>query len=219
MGELVKMKIIGFKDGKFRQKVDELELQINPDSLKYSMGISYSKDKRLGITEKEIKFESFDNSTLSFEFFFDDTGIVPLNKNLADTLNYMETILYDVEGDTHEPNYLHVNWGSFNYKGRITSLSYNYTMFRPDGSPLRVKISVTVTGYMDKISEARSVNRNSPDLSRIIVLKAGESIPYWCDKIYGDASYCVDIAEYNKLSSFRDASPGMQLMFPPLKRS
>lgn len=216
---LTKMKIIGFKEGIFRTKRNEITLQINPNSLKYSMGVSYSKDKRIGISGKEIKFNACENSSLSFEILLDDTGIIPLTrKSIVDTINFLEEVFYNIDGETHEPNYLHINWGSFNYKGRVSSLSYDYTMFRSDGSPLRVKISTTITGYMDKLYESQIVQRRSPDLSRLITFKSGESIAYWCNEIYGDASYCVDVARYNNLSNFRNIQPGTSIMFPPLTR-
>lgn len=220
MGELIKMKIIGFKEGKFQTKRNELDLQINPASLKYTMGISYSKDKRMGVSGKEIKFDSYDDSTLTFDILLDDTGVIPMKrKSIVDTINFLEEVLYNLDGDTHDPNYLHVNWGSFSYKGRVSSLSYDYTMFRPDGSPLRVKISVTLTGYMNKLYESQIVNRRSPDLSRLIVLKSGESVAFWCNEIYGDGSYCMEVARYNNLPDFRNVPAGTELLFPPLVRN
>lgn len=220
MGELIKMKIIGFKEGKFQSKRNELDLQINPASLKYTMGISYSKDKRMGVSGKEIKFDSYDDSTLAFDILLDDTGVIPMKrKSIVDMINFLEEVLYNLDGDTHDPNYLHVNWGSFSYKGRVSSLSYDYTMFRPDGSPLRVKISVTITGYMNRLYESQIVNRRSPDLSRLIVLKSGESVAFWCNEIYGDGSYCMDVARHNNLSDFRNIPAGTELLFPPLVKT
>lgn len=220
MGELIKMKIIGFKEGKFQTKRNELDLQINPASLKYTMGISYSKDKRMGVSGKEIKFDSYDDSTLAFDILLDDTGVIPMKrKSIVDMINFLEEVLYNLDGDTHDPNYLHVNWGSFSYKGRVSSLSYDYTMFRPDGSPLRVKVSVTLTGYMNRLYESQIVNRRSPDLSRLIVLKSGESVAFWCNEIYGDGSYCMDVARHNNLPDFRNVPAGTELIFPPLVRN
>lgn len=197
---LIKMKIIGFKEGKFKTKRHELTLQINPGSLKYTMGVSYSQDKRMGVAGKDIKFDACDNSSLSFDILLDDTGIIPLAKGcIVDTIHSIEEVFYNIDGETHEPNYLHINWGSFNYKGRV-------------------KIATSVTGYMDKLYESQIVQRRSPDLSRMITLKSGESVAWWCNEIYGDASYCVEVAKYNRLSGFRSIPPGTVILFPPLAR-
>lgn len=220
MANPAKMKIIGFKDDTFKEIEKEIELQINPGSLKYTMGISYAKDERLGVSGQEKKFGKFDDSTLSFESVLDDTGLVSLGeKNISQVMDELDAVIYKLSGETHEPNYLQVSLGSFIYKGRMSSLSYDYTLFRPDGSPLRVKISMTVTGCMNKLYEAQVANRCSPDLSRVIVLKAGESLAAWCNEIYGDASYCIDVAGYNQLASFRNIPAGTKILFPPLIRS
>jgi len=214
MGELIKMQIIAFADKDFSHaiKSQTIKLQINPTSLKYSIGLSYSNDKSMGKSSTEINYERSNGSTLSFDFVFDDTGVIPMpqKKSLVEMINDLETIIYKINGETHEPNYLQINWGSFLFKGRMSSLSYDYTLFR------RVKASMTIKGYMNKLKEAKIVGRKSSDLSRIITLKAGENIPFLCKQIYGDPSYCLDVANYNDLADFRNIQIGTQLMFPPL---
>ncbi|MDR3061995.1 MAG: hypothetical protein LBU57_07775 [Dysgonamonadaceae bacterium] len=218
MSALVKMKIKGFKDGKFKTLSKEIELQVNPSTLKYTKGVSYTKDKRIGSLGNNKKFDVYAGSNLTFDFIFDSTGVIPSKQGIIEMIDLFEEVAYNLDGDVHEPNYLYVNWGCFLYKGRMSSLSYDYSLFSPNGTPLRVKISVTITGYMDKLSQTLKMNLCSPDLSRIITLKSGESIPFWCNEIYGDPSYCRDVARYNGLSGFRYVKPGTQLMFPPLIR-
>ncbi|MDR0683114.1 MAG: hypothetical protein LBG15_14885 [Dysgonamonadaceae bacterium] len=219
MSELVKMKIIGFKKNMFNGDRKEIVLQINPSSLKHTVGIKYAKDKRSGISGNDTKFDQIENSSLSFDTVFDGTGLMPLKeKNAVNAINHLEAIVYAIDGDSHEPRYLQISWGSFLFKGRMSSMNYDYNLFTPDGTPLRVKVSMTVSGYMDKLTEAKLVNRNSPDMSHLITLKSGESIAWWCYRIYGDASYCTDVAQYNHLQSFRNVAPGTQIMFPPLAR-
>jgi hypothetical protein len=219
MSELVKMKIIGFKSNTFSGDSKNIILQINPDSLKYTAGINYTEDTRNGISGKDVKFGHSKNSSLSFDTVFDSTGLLPLKeKKVINAINHLDAVICKIDGDTHEPRYLHVNWGSFLFKGRMSSLNYDYNLFSPDGSPLRVKVSIAISGYMDKLTEAGYTNRKSPDMTHAVTLKAGESIAWWCYKIYGDASYCVDIAKFNRLQGFRNVAPGTQILFPPLVR-
>jgi len=220
MGELIKMQIIAFNNGEFNHAIKNrtIKLQINPTSLKYSIGISYSKDKAVGKSNAEINYERSNNSTLNFDFIFDDTGIIPTPKkqSLVEMINHLEETVCNINSETHEPNYLQISWGSFLFKGRMSTLSYDYSLFRPDGSPLRVKVSMAVEGYMNKLKESKTVCRNSSDLSRMVTLNAGENISLLCKQIYGDSSYCLDIADYNNLADFRNVQIGTQLMFPPL---
>lgn len=218
MGELIKMQIISFEDNKFSKKHDSIILQINPSTLKYSLGLSYINDNSLGKSNSELKYDRSNKTTLNFDFIFDDTGIVPHpeKKSLVEMISHLEDVVYNIISDTHEPSYLQVNWGSFLFNGRMSTLSYDYSLFRPDGSPLRVKVSISIEGYMNKLQESKYVSRQSSDLSRIVTLKAGESIALLCKQIYGDSSYCLEVADYNKLGNFRDVQIGTQLMFPPI---
>ncbi|MDR0757633.1 MAG: hypothetical protein LBF85_07300 [Tannerella sp.] len=216
----MKMKIIGFKQNTFIEKDGEMDVQINPDSLKHTASIDYAKDMRVAVSGNEIKFNRMNNSSLSFDIVFDGTGIIPLKEgNVSDAINKLESVAYNIVNDIHEPNYLQISWGSFVFKGRMSSMDYEYNLFSSDGKPLRVKVSMHLAGYMDRETEAKQANRNSPDMSHTVTLKSGESIAWWCHKIYGDASYCTDVARFNRLQSFRNVAPGMQIIFPPLVRN
>lgn len=226
----VKLTIIGYGNKEFTDRIDEISVQINPSTLTYSKGISYSGGENSGTSVPAKNFDAAKPTSLNFDFIFDETGVIPLQipsdvpgkdttpTTIIETVNLFEKVAYSIDNETHRPNYLIVNWGSFVFKGQLDSVNYEYSLFRQNGSPLRVKISTTIEGYMDPLTEARTVGRNSPDLTRRITIRAGESIPMWCMKIYGDATYCYDIAIVNGLSGFRNVEPGTELTFPPLQR-
>ncbi|MCD8079074.1 MAG: hypothetical protein LUF04_01265 [Bacteroides sp.] len=209
---LVKLQILGYADELFSKRVAKFNVQINPDSLKLDRSINYTDTQASGEPQKQ-KFGNLPSSTLSFDLIFDDTGFVDhIQGNINDRIGRLEKAIYSINGETHEPNYTLLVWGDFVFKGRLSSLNYDYSVFKPDGAPLRVKISLTFVGHKE------GSEKKSPDLSRIIVLKAGESIPWLCQKYYNDPSYCVEIARINRLKGFRDVSPGTRLLFPPLAR-
>ncbi len=218
-----KMKIFGYSDAKFSSESGSIEVQINPSSLKYARKAKYNGGKNPGTSVPPKTFYMLKETALSFEFVFDETGVIPLMKGekpttIPDLVDEFEKIAYRINGETHQPNFLKLSWGNFIFKGRLTALDYDYTLFRPDGSPLRVKVKVGIEGYLDPLTEARQVGRSSPDLTRRICLTDGETLARWCDKIYGDASYCVDVARANGLPGFRHIEPGTEVVFPPLKR-
>jgi nucleoid-associated protein YgaU len=57
---------------------------------------------------------------------------------------------------------------------------------------------------------------SSPDLTHLITVKAGDTLPLLCDRIYRDSGYYMEVARINGLSSFRNLQPGTTLKFPPL---
>jgi hypothetical protein len=123
-----------------------------------------------------------------------------------------------MNGKEHNPNDLTISWGSFVFQCHLTALSYDYTLFSPEGEPLRVKVSVSFISYIPRDEAQKRANQSSPDMTHIVTLKSGESIAGWCNEIYGDASYCLDVARYNRLAGFRNIPAGTKITFPPLSR-
>ena len=59
-------------------------------------------------------------------------------------------------------------------------------------------------------------NKQSPDMTHFVEVKAGDTLPLMCFRIYNDASYYLEVAKANGLSSFRRLKMGSFLYFPPL---
>lgn len=199
---------------------DKFEVLINPDSMKFSRKVSYTKDAVLGRSANVSRFDGHAPSNLSFNFVLDGTGVAyDKTESVEDTIKRFEQVVYKYIGGIHQPNPLKVSWGNFSFNCKVETLDYEYSLFAPNGEPLRVKVSVSFVNHITREKEQKESNKNSPDLSHVIVLKAGESIPQWCNTIYGDASYCTDVARHNGLNGFRNVKPGTRLLFPPIVRN
>ncbi len=82
--------------------------------------------------------------------------------------------------------------------------------------PLRAKISLTFVEYISPAEIVKEEGKKSPDLTHLVQVRAGDTLPLLCDRIYRDSRYYMDVARINGLSSFRHLTPGMTLRFPPL---
>jgi hypothetical protein len=80
---------------------------------------------------------------LSFDTVIDTTGLIdPKRTNLPAEIQKIETIVYTYNGQIHTPNFVKMEWGDhLVFYGTITSLDISYTLFKPDGTPLRAKLS------------------------------------------------------------------------------
>jgi Contractile injection system tube protein len=214
--ELEKLQIIGYTDADFaaHESGRQFEVQINPASLKIKKDIRYDTDNTPGEEKKAAKYKYHQPATLSFDIIMDDTGVVPGKMPITAMIQLLEKTLYRINAESHEPGYAKVAWGSMIFHGRVSSLSYDHTLFAPNGTPLRVKIALSFTEHSAKDTAIK----NSPDISRIITFKAGDSIAAFCNEIYGDASYSYDVAQFNNLQTFRNVQLGTKIMFPPLVR-
>lgn len=94
-----------------------------------------------------------------------------------------------------------------------------YQLFSSDGVPLRATVSLVFKRFMTSEEERKKFSKQSPDMSRLITVKEGETLPYLCYRIYGDSLLVREVARFNDLDSFRNIPAGTQLLFPPLKKS
>lgn len=123
----------------------------------------------------------------------------------------------DVTAEIHKPMVMSIVWGTFFMTGVLTSASVNYTMFTPEGVPIRAEMVVEIDESKSMTSIERAMKLMSPDLSKSVIVKQGDTLPDLCYKEYGDASLYPKIAEVNELTNFRKLKPGMELLFPPIK--
>lgn len=195
------------------------EAMINPASYKHQLKIDYSTKKSLGQSSAEPKFSAISPEVLSFpELVLDATGVVALigMESVPTLVDRLLKVIYVYEGDKHEPNHVRLLWGSFIFFGRAESISIDYTLFKPSGEPLRAKVSMSFVGWMSKQEDTLRANTSSPDLSHLIEVKVGDTLPLLCSRIYNDSSYYREVARINNLTNFRNIEPGLLLRFPPL---
>jgi nucleoid-associated protein YgaU len=91
-------------------------------------------------------------------------------------------------------------------------------MFNSSGEPIRAVASVKFKGTISEDKEAAKAKRSSPDLTHILRVKAGDTLPLMCKKVYGDPKYYLQIAGANNLGNFRRLEPGMEIVFPPIEK-
>jgi hypothetical protein len=224
-GSLTKMKITAYEIGNFKSPVGDFTVLINPEHYTQTYKISYSDIQAPGSSGGSPNFCKVPSQTVEFELIFDGTGVVgsqlpgvvPYTADgVADQLKKFKELVYDFEGEIHSPKYLELAWGTFLFTCRLTALTLTYTLFKPDGTPLRARAKTTFISYNDETELALSANKSSPDLSHVLTVKAGDTLPLICYDIYGSSAYYFQVARVNGLSDFRNLVAGTHLLFPPL---
>ncbi|HEY0921272.1 MULTISPECIES: CIS tube protein [Rheinheimera] len=204
----------------------QFQAMINPASLNHQLGISYNTDNSnnlpVGKSAVESKLSQYQQEKLSFDLVLDGTGVVPVSAqqepDVSKQIKQLKNVVYHYVGEKHEPSIVKLQWGqSFSFVGRLNSMTVDYTLFKPGGDPLRAKIKLNFGSYMSNKQEALKADRQSPDLTHQVLVKAGDTLPNLCYRIYRDSSYYLAVAEFNQLDSVSVLTPGRQLYFPPLR--
>lgn len=191
--------------------------QINPASVKIGKKVTYEKVQAMVSDAYLSRYKQHEPSTLSFEIYLDDTGAIPNSdsSSILKRIEDLETAVYIKKPDLNEPGYVTLVWGTIIFHGRAESIDYDYSLFGSDGTPLRVKISLSFVGSFENGSSPDNGNSKA---SSTVEFKSGDSLADYCNSIYGDSSYAADVAGKNDLDSVRSVTPGTKVLFPPVKR-
>ena len=214
-----KFKILGYVDKNFRNHNGVIDLMINPESYNVDYSINYNKTGGIKRNIPSASFENFGPKILKFNFVLDGTGVIPGYEDIDvyDLAKKLQDIVYNIKGGKHEPNYLKIVWGVYSFKGRLESYSEKYTLFKPDGTPLRIKIDMSVIAVLSESENNLSNNQNSGKYAHQVIFKQGDNLPLLCKKVYNDPTYCFKVAKFNKIKNIRNISSGTRIVFPPIK--
>jgi hypothetical protein len=217
MGELTKMKIVAYKDPDFSSMLGEYDVLVNPENYKQKNEQQYStNDTPIGSSVPTSKYKGGSSGLFDIVLFFDGTGIISKSK-VDDQIKEVKDLVYQYNGDIHEPNYLRVYWGTQSlFQGRLKSWNVNFTMLDMDGSPLRAEVSLVLVASVSAKKKALEEKKNSSDLTHIRTVLDGDNLPLMCYRIYGDSSYYMKVAQHNELTNFRAIKPGDVIIFPPV---
>jgi len=214
------LKITGYTDEEFQTAFEgqPYSVMINPDTLKWQRNIEYNEQQTPDSSSASQKYKCTSSDKLNFDIVIDCTGVVDSKRvNMVTEINSLEKIVYTYNGDIHRPNYVKVQWGSsLTFKGVLDSFDISYTLFKPDGSPLRAKISLGFSQYISPSTVKMQEKQASPDVTHLVSVVEGITLPQLCQKIWNDDSYYVQVARYNDLNKFRNLKGIEKLIFPPI---
>ena len=218
-GNLSKLQIISYKDDRFQEQDKSISVPVNPDKYSRSIKVEYNQEQEQGTQGNNPPFNRTPPEELQFEFLFDGTGVVPGSKDIQAGIEEFKKTVYKIEGDIHRPNFLKLIWGDLSFNCVLKELKIDFTLFKPDGTPLRAMVNATFMQVVDEKRRSAEQGKNSPDLTHVRYVKEGDTLPYMSYKIYGDASYYIQVAKYNGLKNFRNIRPNMKIVFPPIDKT
>jgi hypothetical protein len=217
-GKLEKLRILAYATPDYSgSPVGQFDVYYNPDEYVQLYDLEYDEKSADGATASPMKFKRIKPREYSIKFLIDGTGAsgdkidVPLK-----IMQFYETIGYD--GEQHRPRYLWVLWGVLSSRCVLLKAEITYTLFRPDGIPIRAVINASFKENVDDTTRALKENKKSPDRTRVREVKEGDRLPLLAYQIYGDPAHYLEVARSNRLNNFRKLSAGSRLIFYPIAK-
>ena len=233
-GQLQKMTLVAYEDATFQTPTgDTYSVLINPESYALTYASEINQQSAQGSSESVTSFNKRSPQSLTFKFLFDGTGVIqrggggllsglavpglPANKpDVMTDYEAFKAVVYQYGSDTHQPNFVQLQWGPLLYNCQATSMTITFKLFNPDGSPLRAEAQCTFQSVIDPTKLAAIENRQSPDLTHVRTVKDGDTLPLICYREYGDSKYYYQVAQFNGLTDFKKLQSGTKIILPPI---
>jgi hypothetical protein len=205
------------------QKVGSFTLPVNPEQYAQKFEVKYDAKVAPGGQGVEEKFMSSAPEELKLDFTFDGTdtiyGYVHSGKSVPQQIQEFKEVAYDLSGEIHQPRFLKVIGMGITFPSVLTTLDITYTLFKPDGTPLRAKISATFLNFKEVKRRVAEEGKNSPNLTHLRRVKEGDTLPLMVFGIYKDPKHYLEVAKANDLTNFRKLAAGQDIIFPPFTRN
>jgi hypothetical protein len=190
----------------------EITAQFNPNQYSIARTNQLAEIAIPGLQAPILQYVHGNIRTLDMELFF-DTYEKP-----EDVSTYTQKIyaLLDVDPHTHVPPICDVKWGSFSFKGVLDHVQGKFTLFLPNGTPVRATLNVTFKEYNDVGQLVKERPTESADHHKGRVVRRGDRLETIAYEEYGDPQKWRSIADANNLDDPSHLHPGDLLSIPPL---
>ncbi len=199
--------------------IDTFTTLLNPENFSINYEVEYKEEDGEGSSLPNLSYQKTKLSDLEVKFLLDSTGIInSSNEDVTTQVNKFKKLVYTYNGDKHRPNFVKIVWGALLFKGVLTKMKVDFKLFKPNGDPLRAEITASFKNTRPVDFVVRKENKSSPDLTHIRTVKAGDTLPLMCYRIYGQSKYFLEVAKVNKLLNFRKLVAGQEIFFPPIEQ-
>ncbi len=196
----------------------KLEFRFNPKELSISKAATWNRPTNKGAKHStKPEFGGVQPQTVQMELFFDDwEGKGDLVKDIEKLLGWLKPTDKSIRGKKPQPQPLKFQWGQgplAEFKGFLKSVSAKYTMFKPDGTPVRATAQITLEeipvdpGKTNPTSGAIAGRRSH-------VVAAGDSLHSLAFREYDDPGLWRGLAAFNGIDDPLRVAPGTRLLIP-----
>src|SRR5262249_41096050 len=127
------------------EEFEQFEVLFNPTQYSIDKANQIAEAAVPGFKAPILQFVHGNTRTLSMELFFDTY------EARTDVRMHTDKVykLLEIDGKTHAPPICTLRWGGLEFDGVLDHVSGKFTLFLPNGTPVRATLSVTFKGFVD----------------------------------------------------------------------
>jgi nucleoid-associated protein YgaU len=202
----------------------KFQVPFNPTEFTRTKGAQIAEIAIPGLDAPILQFIRGQTEKLTLDLFFDTTvskdgrqAIMGAGATPVTTETEKIYQLVKIQADTHAPPRLRLIWGkALSFRAIVESVQQKFTLFSPEGVPLRATLTVTFSEYKTLEQQLQEINKKSADHTKRRVVRQGDTLSKIAAEEYKDPGAWRHIAEENNIDNPRQLSPGMVLEIPPL---
>ncbi len=194
----------------------------NPHEYTITKTNTFGEDPENSSTVPKVYLKKMGPQNLKLKLIFDgyESG-----KDVGDEMHKMWELMnpkHSPEYKEHKdkkvpPPYVAFEWGPFKFIAVIKTMSQKFLLFKPNGTPVRAEVTVTLTQYLDNYKYgAQNPTSGGGPTEQVWRVKQGDRIDLIAAHTYGDATRWPQIASYNDISNPHLLRTGMILNIPAL---
>lgn len=206
-----------------------LTLAYRSESLQLSFNNEYAKDRSLGSPSGGLSFQGGGSSELTVTFLLYEGVYRDVFKftaglnSIQGQLSQLYACCYSIDGGSHQPRFLKLQWdkttplpyGRKQFLGVLRSIRLKAESVSSDGKASTMAVECQFEECISRKQRLKAAKLNSPDLTHVRQVVAGDRLDLKTWSIYGDSALTAQIARNNDLDSPRLLRPGMTIAFPP----
>jgi hypothetical protein len=188
-----------------------ITFRFNPTEYQLQKANNFAEIAIPGLETPPIQFVRGNAEKLSVELLADTSDT--LQDVREQYVNKLRNLL-NIRGESHAPPIVNFVWSTNEFRGVVDSLNVTYTLFSPEGVPLRARLSLTLKEYRPVEIQIKERPKTSPDLEKSWVVRRGDRLSSIASAVYRDPGVWRAIAKANEIQDPRSLAPGRVLKLP-----
>jgi len=203
-----------------------IECQFNPSSLEITKENKWEGEKNPNWNSPFLRFAGGEAAAYSLSLFFDSYSETP-PKDVRDYTNQLLQLTLRGAGYSifkvpyASPPFVKFVWGNISlFTAIVSKVKVNFTLFTPDGTPIRAKADVEFIQNDILLSDDLIPMQNPSsrtDARKTRIVNSGERLDLIAYEEYRDARHWRTLAEANGLDDPFRLTDGQILVIPPIE--
>lgn len=195
-----------------------IRVQFNPSEYSVDYGAVYADQDIPSLAMPLLQFVRGESRMLTIDLLLDGTdkrqSAADKDTVIGQLTELRKFVLIDAK--LHSPPVCQFHWKDVKFDGVVTSLKEKYNLFDDSGRILRAKVTIAMKSYQSPEVQLRELKRQSPDRTRLRLVRDGETLAQISDEAYGDPRLWRVLAEANDIERPRFLRSGSVLRIPAL---